>query len=99
MAVTAPERKLFVGGEWIETGEWIEVRSPYSGEVVGRVAKASADHRRGRQAAQGGEGRGGPGGLHVHDGRSRGAPTGRRDGADGRLPGGRRQARVHDPPP
>src|SRR4051794_8369999 len=36
------ERKLFVGGEWIETGDWIEVRSPYSGEVVGRVAKAGA---------------------------------------------------------
>ena len=36
------ERKLFVGGEWVETGDWIEVRSPYSGEVVGRVAKAGA---------------------------------------------------------
>jgi acyl-CoA reductase-like NAD-dependent aldehyde dehydrogenase len=43
MAVTATERKLFVGGEWIETGEWLDVRSPYSGEVVGRVAKAGAD--------------------------------------------------------
>jgi acyl-CoA reductase-like NAD-dependent aldehyde dehydrogenase len=43
MAVTATERKLFVGGEWIETGEWLEVRSPYSGEVVGRVAKAGAE--------------------------------------------------------
>jgi acyl-CoA reductase-like NAD-dependent aldehyde dehydrogenase len=43
MAVTATERKLFVGGEWIETGEWLAVRSPYSGEVVGRVAKAGAD--------------------------------------------------------
>jgi acyl-CoA reductase-like NAD-dependent aldehyde dehydrogenase len=37
------ERKLYVGGEWIETGEWIDVRSPYSGDVVGRVAKAGAD--------------------------------------------------------
>jgi acyl-CoA reductase-like NAD-dependent aldehyde dehydrogenase len=46
MAVTATERKLFVGGEWIETGEWLEVRSPYSGEVVGRVAKAGADETR-----------------------------------------------------
>jgi len=42
MATTVAERKLFVAGEWIETGDWIEVRSPYSGEVVGRVAKAGA---------------------------------------------------------
>jgi acyl-CoA reductase-like NAD-dependent aldehyde dehydrogenase len=42
MAVTATERKLLVGGEWVETGDWIDVRSPYSGEVVGRVAKAGA---------------------------------------------------------
>jgi acyl-CoA reductase-like NAD-dependent aldehyde dehydrogenase len=40
MAVTATERKLFVAGEWIETGDWVEVRSPYSGDIVGRVAKA-----------------------------------------------------------
>jgi len=46
MATTVAERKLFVAGEWIETGEWIEVRSPYSGEVVGRVAKAGADETR-----------------------------------------------------
>ena len=31
MATTLTERKLFVGGEWIETGDWIEVCSPYSG--------------------------------------------------------------------
>jgi acyl-CoA reductase-like NAD-dependent aldehyde dehydrogenase len=43
MAVTATERKLFVGGEWVETGEWIEVRSPYSGDLVGRVAQGGAD--------------------------------------------------------
>jgi acyl-CoA reductase-like NAD-dependent aldehyde dehydrogenase len=42
VATTALERKLFVAGEWVETGEWLEVRSPYSGEVVGRVAKAGA---------------------------------------------------------
>jgi acyl-CoA reductase-like NAD-dependent aldehyde dehydrogenase len=47
MAATATERKLFVGGQWIETGEWIDVRSPYSGDVVGRVAKAGADETRG----------------------------------------------------
>jgi acyl-CoA reductase-like NAD-dependent aldehyde dehydrogenase len=42
VATTVAERKLLVDGEWIETGEWLEVRSPYSGEVVGRVAKAGA---------------------------------------------------------
>src|SRR5947199_2947569 len=43
MATTALERKLFVAGEWIETGDRLEVRSPYSGDVVGRVAKAGAE--------------------------------------------------------
>jgi len=43
MATTVVERKLLIGGEWVETGDWLEVRSPYSGEVVGRVAKAGAD--------------------------------------------------------
>ena len=42
MATTVAERKLLVGGEWIETGDWLEVHSPYSGDVVGRVAKAGA---------------------------------------------------------
>src|SRR5919204_4451131 len=46
MATVATERKVFVGGEWVETGEWVEVRSPYSGEVVGRVAKAGAAETR-----------------------------------------------------
>jgi acyl-CoA reductase-like NAD-dependent aldehyde dehydrogenase len=44
--VTATERRLLVGGEWIETGDWLEVRSPYSGDVVGRVAKAGAGETR-----------------------------------------------------
>ncbi len=42
MAATATEKRLLIDGEWVETGEWIEVRSPYSGEVVGRVPKADA---------------------------------------------------------
>jgi acyl-CoA reductase-like NAD-dependent aldehyde dehydrogenase len=42
MAATATERKLLIGGEWVETGDWIDVRSPYSGAVVGRVAKGGA---------------------------------------------------------
>ena len=53
MAVTATERKLYVDGEWIETGDWIDVRSPYSGEVVGRVAQGGAEEaRRAVDAAQ-----------------------------------------------
>jgi acyl-CoA reductase-like NAD-dependent aldehyde dehydrogenase len=39
MATTAVERKLFVAGEWVETDAWLDVRSPYSGDVVGRVAR------------------------------------------------------------
>src|SRR5919204_5513720 len=46
MATTAEERKLLIGGEWVETGDWIDVRSPYSGEVVGSVAKAGAEETR-----------------------------------------------------
>src|SRR5437762_4394474 len=46
MAVTTTERKLLIGGEWVETGEWMEVRSPYSGEVVGRLPKAGRDETR-----------------------------------------------------
>src|SRR5256714_3095059 len=53
MATVATERKVFVGGEWVETGEEIEVRSPYSSEVVGRVAKAgAAEARRALDAAE-----------------------------------------------
>ncbi len=46
MATTTADRKLFVAGEWIETGEWLDVTSPYSGDVVGRVAKAGAAETR-----------------------------------------------------
>src|SRR5918992_5460224 len=51
MAVTASERKLLIDGDWVETGDWIEVRSPYSGDVVGRVAKAGAEQTRAAIAA------------------------------------------------
>jgi acyl-CoA reductase-like NAD-dependent aldehyde dehydrogenase len=44
VVATLSEKRLLIGGEWIDTGEWIDVRSPYSGEVVGRVAKAGAQH-------------------------------------------------------
>src|ERR671928_213620 len=53
MATTAVERKLLIGGEWIETGDWLEVRSPYSGETVGRVAKGgTAEAKRAVEAAE-----------------------------------------------
>jgi acyl-CoA reductase-like NAD-dependent aldehyde dehydrogenase len=53
VVATVPERKLLVAGEWIETGEWIDVTSPYSGELVGRVAKAgAAETRRAIDAAE-----------------------------------------------
>ena len=46
MATTVTERKLLIGGEWVETGEWLEVCSPYSDEVVGRIPKATAEDAR-----------------------------------------------------
>ena len=46
MAATAMQRALLIDGAWVETGEWIDVRSPYSGEVVARVAKGGAGHTR-----------------------------------------------------
>ena len=42
MAVAAQERSLLVGGEWVDTGEWQDVRSPYSGDVVARVPRGDA---------------------------------------------------------
>ena len=53
MAATATERKLLLDGEWIETGDWLEVRSPYSGETVSRVPRAgAAETRRAVDAAE-----------------------------------------------
>ena len=42
MATAVSERAILIGGEWVETGEWIEVRSPYDASLVGRVAKGGA---------------------------------------------------------
>ncbi len=51
--VKAVDRKLLAAGEWIETGEWGEVKSPYDGTVVGRVAEGdSALVDRAARAAQ-----------------------------------------------
>jgi acyl-CoA reductase-like NAD-dependent aldehyde dehydrogenase len=46
VATTATERKLLIDGEWVETGNWLDVTSPYSGDVVGRVAKGGAAEAR-----------------------------------------------------
>jgi acyl-CoA reductase-like NAD-dependent aldehyde dehydrogenase len=41
-AVQAVDHELLVAGEWVETGEWSEVSSPYDGTAVGRVAQGDA---------------------------------------------------------
>jgi acyl-CoA reductase-like NAD-dependent aldehyde dehydrogenase len=46
VATTTTERKLLIAGEWVETGEWIEVKSPYDGSLVGRVPSAGTDETR-----------------------------------------------------
>jgi acyl-CoA reductase-like NAD-dependent aldehyde dehydrogenase len=46
VATTATERKLLIGGEWVETGEWLEVVSPYDESPVGRAAKGGAAEAR-----------------------------------------------------
>jgi acyl-CoA reductase-like NAD-dependent aldehyde dehydrogenase len=53
MATAVSEQKLLVDGEWLETGDWLEVRSPYDASLVGRVAKAGTeDARRAVDAAE-----------------------------------------------
>jgi len=37
--VEATDHKLLAAGEWQATGDWAEVKSPYDGSVVGRVAQ------------------------------------------------------------
>jgi acyl-CoA reductase-like NAD-dependent aldehyde dehydrogenase len=46
MAIATADRKLLLDGEWVETGAWVEVASPYDGSLVARVAKAGADETR-----------------------------------------------------
>jgi acyl-CoA reductase-like NAD-dependent aldehyde dehydrogenase len=51
-ASTTLER-IYLAGEWAETGSSFEVRSPYSGEVVATVAQAGAEEaRRAIEAAE-----------------------------------------------
>jgi len=40
--VSATDHKLLAAGEWVETGTWDEVASPYDGSVVARVAQGDA---------------------------------------------------------
>jgi len=46
MATTAAERKVLLDGEWVSSGEWIEVASPYDGSPIARVAKVGAAEAR-----------------------------------------------------
>src|SRR5829696_2318719 len=41
--IQATDHKLYVAGEWVETGEWSEVKAPYDGTLIGRVPKGDAD--------------------------------------------------------
>jgi acyl-CoA reductase-like NAD-dependent aldehyde dehydrogenase len=53
VATATSERAILIGGEWVETGTWIDVRSPYDQRLVGRVAKAgAAETRRALDAAE-----------------------------------------------
>jgi acyl-CoA reductase-like NAD-dependent aldehyde dehydrogenase len=46
MATIATERRLLIDGEWVETGSWLEVTSPYDGSLVGRVPRGGAEETR-----------------------------------------------------
>jgi acyl-CoA reductase-like NAD-dependent aldehyde dehydrogenase len=41
--IEAIDHKLLAAGEWLETGDWAEVLSPYDESVIGRVAQGDAD--------------------------------------------------------
>ena len=40
--IHAEDHKLLVAGEWVETGEWSDVSSPYDGTMIGRVPVGNA---------------------------------------------------------
>ena len=46
MTTVGTDHQLLIGGAPVTTGEWTDVRSPYSGEVVGRIAKGGAAEAR-----------------------------------------------------
>lgn len=41
--LSTPEKRLLVDGRWIDSDRWDEIRSPYSGHVVGRVPLVGGD--------------------------------------------------------
>jgi acyl-CoA reductase-like NAD-dependent aldehyde dehydrogenase len=41
--IQATDHELLIGGERVSTGEWSEVRSPYDGSIVARVAEAGEE--------------------------------------------------------
>ena len=50
--MTPADHPLLIAGERVETGAWTEVRSPFSGELVARIAKGgAAETRRALDAA------------------------------------------------
>jgi acyl-CoA reductase-like NAD-dependent aldehyde dehydrogenase len=52
MATTTTDHGLRIAGERVETGEWTDVRSPYSGDVIGRIARGGdAEAKRALDAA------------------------------------------------
>jgi acyl-CoA reductase-like NAD-dependent aldehyde dehydrogenase len=52
MAAGTIDHALLIDGQQVETGAWTDVSSPYSGEVVGRIAKGgAAETRRALDAA------------------------------------------------
>ncbi|HVC87245.1 MAG TPA: aldehyde dehydrogenase family protein [Gaiellaceae bacterium] len=46
MQTAGNDHPLLVGGRRVETGDWTEVRSPYSGDLVGRIARGGAAEAR-----------------------------------------------------
>ncbi len=46
MATTTTDHGLLIAGLRVETGEWTDVRSPFSGEVIARIAKGGAAEAR-----------------------------------------------------
>jgi acyl-CoA reductase-like NAD-dependent aldehyde dehydrogenase len=40
--IQATDHKLYVAGQWTETGDWSEVKAPYDETLIGRVPKGDA---------------------------------------------------------
>jgi acyl-CoA reductase-like NAD-dependent aldehyde dehydrogenase len=54
MATSTSDYGLLIAGARVETGDWTDVRSPFSGEVIARIAKGgAAEARRALDAAAG----------------------------------------------